>query len=308
MLSREEPNRPPRRVTPLETPALRRADLLRFPWAMERVTNFVKSALDEDGAFNDVTTIATVRSDRRARGRLVARQAGVVVGVPFALEAFRLLDPKCSIRVDAEDGTRLEKGETVLYLSGHARGLLSAERVALNFLQRLSGVATLTARYVDAVRGTRAKILDTRKTTPGWRALEKYAVRAGGGMNHRMDLASSVLIKDNHLLAVDGDIRLAIKRARELVPAEAVIEIECDSVDQVRVALEAGASIILLDNMPIAMMRQCVELVDRRVLLEASGGVTLETIGAIAQTGVDHISIGALTHSSPAMNLALDFE
>ena len=173
----------PRTITPLSTPTIANVGLLRFPYSQTDLHALVKSALDEDDAFNDLTTIATVVSERRARGHLVARDSGILCGVPLALEAFRTLDPKVTIRVDREDGWPLAEGESVLYLSGHARALLAAERVALNFMQRLSGVATLTAKYVDAVRGTRAKILDTRKTTPGWRLLEKYAVRAGGGTN-----------------------------------------------------------------------------------------------------------------------------
>jgi nicotinate-nucleotide pyrophosphorylase (carboxylating) len=180
--------------------------------------------------------------------------------------------------------------------------------VALNFLQRLSGVATHTARFVEAVRGTKARILDTRKTTPGWRALEKYAVRAGGGVNHRMDLSTSVLIKDNHLVSVDGDVAAAIRRTREMVPAGATVEIECDTIEQVEAAVGAGADIVLLDNMPPDEMRRCVALVAGRALVEASGGVTLQTVRAMAESGVDHISVGALTHSAPAMNVALDFE
>src|SRR6478735_479718 len=197
--------RAPRTVTPLSVPALN-YDRLRFPLTHDQLSSLVRAALEEDQAFNDVTTIATVLSSRRARASLVARQAGCIAGVSLALEAFRLLDPKISMRVDSEDGTRVEKGDTVIYMTGHARALLSAERTALNFMQRLSGIATLAARYVDAVKGTRARILDTRKTTPGWRRLEKYAVRAGGGVNHRLDLARAVLIKDNHLKAVDGDV------------------------------------------------------------------------------------------------------
>ncbi|MDP1860806.1 MAG: carboxylating nicotinate-nucleotide diphosphorylase [Gemmatimonadaceae bacterium] len=304
----ENPVPPPRRLTPLDTPTVDRMTALRFPLLGAEVTARVRSALEEDGAFNDVTTIATVLSDRRARARLVARENGVVAGVAFAIEAFHQLDAKACIRIDAEDGTRLAKGETVLYISGHARGLLSAERVALNFLQRMSGVATLTSRYVDAVRGTGAKILDTRKTTPGWRSLEKYAVRAGGGVNHRLDLASAVLIKDNHLAAVDGDIAVAVKRSRDLLPPDAMLEVECDRLAQVQAALDARADIILLDNMPPDLMRECVRLVAGRAVLEASGGVRLDTVRAIAETGVNHISVGALTHSAPAMNLALDFE
>jgi nicotinate-nucleotide pyrophosphorylase (carboxylating) len=308
MSLREDPVTPPRRVTPLDTPSIDRRTLLRFPLNEGQVRTTVRAALDEDGAFNDVTTIATVLSERRARARLVARDAGVLAGLAFAIEAFRQLDPKVSIRVDAEDGTRVSRGGSVLFISGHARGMLSAERVALNFLQRLSGVATLTSRYVDLVKGTRARILDTRKTTPGWRALEKYAVRAGGGVNHRMDLSSSVLIKDNHLAAVEGDIGVAVRRARELLEPGATVEVECDRLEQVKAALEAGADVILLDNMSPERMAECVRLVSRRAVLEASGGVNLDTVRAIAESGVDHISIGALTHSAPALNLALDFE
>lgn len=308
MPQHEDPVPPPRRLTPLDTPTVDRMTALRFPLLGAEVTALVRSALEEDGAFNDVTTIATVLSDRRARARLVARENGVVAGVAFAIEAFHQLDAKACIRIDAEDGTRLAKGETVLYISGHARGLLSAERVALNFLQRMSGVATLTSRYVDAVRGTGAKILDTRKTTPGWRSLEKYAVRAGGGVNHRLDLASAVLIKDNHLAAVDGDIAVAVKRSRDLLPPGAMLEVECDRLAQVQAALDARADIILLDNMPPDLMRECVRLVAGRAVLEASGGVRLDRVRVIAETGVNHISVGALTHSAPAMNLALDFE
>ena len=282
--------------------------MLRFPYSQAELHALVKSALDEDGAFNDLTTIATVVSDRHARGRLVARAPGVLCGIPLALETFRTLDPKVTMRVDCEDGARLEPGDSVLYLSGHARALLTAERVALNFMQRLSGVASATARYVDAVRGTHAKILDTRKTTPGWRLLEKYAVRAGGGTNHRLNLSTAVLIKDNHLASVDGDVGLAVHRARDLAPPGTKVEVECERIEQVQAALEARADIIMLDNMSTAQMKECVELVAGRALTEASGGVNLDSVRAIAETGVDWISVGALTHSAPALDLALDFE
>jgi nicotinate-nucleotide pyrophosphorylase (carboxylating) len=238
---------------------------------------------------------------------VVARESGVICGVVLALDAFRLIDNKVAIRVDIEDGSRVSKDTSVLFVKGHARALLSAERVALNFLQRLSGIASLTARYVEAVKGTKAKILDTRKTTPGWRQLEKYAVRAGGGVNHRMDLSSAILIKDNHLAAVEGDISVAVRRARELAP-NVKIEVECDRVSQVEEALAAGADIILLDNMSVETMRQCVALTAGRATLEASGGVNLSTVRAIAETGVDWISVGALTHSARSMDLALDFD
>ena len=309
-MQHHEPERPgtPRTITPLSTLAVGSVGILRFPYAQAELHALVKSALDEDGAFNDLTTIATVVSDRHARGRLVARAQGVLCGVALALEAFRTLDPKVTMRVDSEDGARLKPGDSVLYLSGHARALLAAERVALNFMQRLSGVASITARYVDAVRGTRAKILDTRKTTPGWRLLEKYAVRAGGGANHRLNLSTAVLIKDNHLAAVDGDVGLAVRRARDLAPVGTKVEVECDRVEQVQAAIAADADIIMLDNMAPATMRECVALVDGRALVEASGGVTLDSVRAIAETGVDWISVGALTHSAPALDLALDFE
>jgi len=225
----------------------------------------------------------------------------------LALNAFRLLDPKVAIRIDAEDGMRVSPGSSILFVNGNARALLSAERVALNFLQRLSGIASLTAQFVAAIEGTGAKILDTRKTTPGWRQLEKYAVRAGGGSNHRMDLSSAVLIKDNHLAALDGDIAVAVHRARELAPGVKV-EVECDTIEQVDRALAAGADIIMLDNMSLDEMRRAVHHVRKRAILEASGGVSLTTVRGIAETGVDWISVGALTHSAPSMDLALDFD
>jgi len=310
MQPHEHERRPsPRTITPLSTPAiLGGMGLLRFPYHQDELRNLVRTALEEDEAFNDLTTIATVVSDRHARGQLVARAEGVLCGVPLAVEAFRQLDPKVTIRVDLEDGAKLRKGSNILYLSGHARALLAAERVALNFMQRLSGIATLTARYVEAVKGTKAKILDTRKTTPGWRLLEKYAVRAGGGTNHRLNLSAAVLIKDNHLAAVDGDVALAVRRARDLAPAGTKIEVECDRVEQVRAAVEANADIVMFDNMRPEQMAECVRLVAGRAVTEASGGVSLQNAREIALAGVDWISVGALTHSAPALDLALDFE
>jgi nicotinate-nucleotide pyrophosphorylase (carboxylating) len=298
----------PRIVTPLQVPAYEGEALLRFPLKQPELTRIVREALDEDQAFKDITTIATVVSDRRARATLAARGSGSICGVPLALEAFRLLDPKVSIRVEFDDGWRVKHGDPVLFLSGHARGLLAAERVALNFMQRLSGIATLTAKFVDAIEGTKAKILDTRKTTPGWRVLEKYAVRAGGGQNHRMDLASAVLIKDNHIAACEGDVSLAIKRTRELASPGMPIEVECENQEQLRAALDSKVDIVLLDNMSVEMLRECVGIVGGRARIEASGGVTLSTVRAIAETGVDWISVGGLTHSPPALNLALDFD
>lgn len=298
---------PPRRRTLQRRKVARPDEGVLFPLNRRETTTLVRTALEEDGAFNDVTTIATVVSDRRSRCRLVARKAGVIAGLPLAVEAFRQLNPRVTIRVDGEDGRAVSPGSVFVSLSGSARGLLSAERVALNFLQRLSGIATLTAKFVAAVHGTGAKILDTRKTTPGWRSLEKYAVRAGGGTNHRMDLSTAILIKDNHLRALDGNLELAIQRTRELAPRGTKVEVECDRVAQVRAAIEAGADIVLLDNMKVDDIQRCVELVDGRAILEASGGVNLTNVRAIAKTGVDWISVGALTHSAPALDLALDF-
>ena len=281
---------------------------LHFPLTKKETTAIVAAALQEDDTTHDITTAATVKSNRRARCRLVARQTGVIAGLPLACEAFEQLDPAVTIRIEHEDGTRIRPDTPVMFLSGHAVGLLSAERVALNFVQRLSGIATMTARYVEAVAGTGVHILDTRKTTPLLRRLEKYAVRAGGGLNHRMDLSSAVLIKDNHLAAVDGDIALAVSRARAVGPLGIKVEVECDTLDQVRAAIDAGADVIMLDNMQLAELRQAVQLVDGQAVTEASGGVTLDTVRPIAETGVDWISVGALTHSAPALDLALDFD
>ncbi len=298
----------PRRESELAAHGFHWEEGLHFPLTKTETTALVAAALQEDDTKHDITTAATVLSDRRARCRLVARQTGVIAGLTLACEAFEQLDKAVTMRIEHEDGTRIQPQTPVMFLSGHARGLLSAERVALNFAQRLSGIATLTARFVDAIAGTGAHILDTRKTTPGWRRLEKYAVRCGGGLNHRMDLAAAVLIKDNHLAAVDGDIALAVKRARAVGPAGIKVEVECDRLDQVKLALDAGADVIMLDNMGLIDLREAVKLVDGRAVTEASGGVNLDTVRPIAETGVDWISVGALTHSAPALDLALDFD
>jgi nicotinate-nucleotide pyrophosphorylase (carboxylating) len=281
---------------------------LHFPLTAKETRAIVGAALEEDDTRHDITTAATVLSDRRARCRLVARQSGVIAGLKLACDAFEQLDKDVTIRIEHDDGSKVRADTPVMFLSGHARGILSAERVALNFVQHLSGIASLTARYVEAVAGTGAHILDTRKTTPGLRRLEKYAVRAGGGLNHRMDLASAVLIKDNHLAAVDGDIGVAVKRAREVGPAGIKVEVECDTLGQVEAALGAGADVIMLDNMPLSDLREAVKLVEGRAVTEASGGVTLDSVRRIAETGVNWISVGALTHSAPALDLALDFD
>jgi nicotinate-nucleotide pyrophosphorylase (carboxylating) len=310
MMNQEQPSERavPRRITPLAVTPPQPVDELLFPLTRPLVEKLVHRALVEDGAYHDVTTIATVLSNRRARGTIVARQAGTIAGIPLAFEAFRLIDPKVFVRIDVQDGIRVDANHPVLFVTGHAREILSAERVALNYLGRLSGIATLTARFVDAVKGTKARIVDTRKTTPGWRQLEKYAVRAGGGLNHRMDLSTGILIKDNHLAAVDGDIGLAVRRAREHAATGMRIEVECERVEQVEAAVAAGADIVMLDNMHVTTIRECVQLVNGRAIVEASGGVTLDTVRGIAMTGVDWISIGALTHSAPSMDVALEFD
>jgi nicotinate-nucleotide pyrophosphorylase (carboxylating) len=298
---------PPRRITPLH-PASFAAPEPGFPLTDAGIIALVQDALDEDGADRDVTTVSTVLAGHRARARLVARANGIVCGVPLALAAFRLLDPEVSIRVDAEDGTAVRAGEDVLFLSGRARGLLTAERTALNFMQRLSGIATLTRLYVQAVAGTNAKIVDTRKTTPLWRALEKYAVRSGGGTNHRFSLADAVLIKDNHLAAAGGDVAEAVHRVRAYAPPGTPVQVECDTAEQVRASVAAHVESVLLDNMTPDQLRECVAIASGHCVTEASGGVTLTTVAAVAATGVDRISVGALTHSASALNLALDFE
>jgi nicotinate-nucleotide pyrophosphorylase (carboxylating) len=297
----------PRRIGILAARGLGPVGLLRFPFSRVTTAAIVREALDEDAAGEDITSIATIVSDRRARGRIVARQSGVIAGIPLAREAFRQRDRFASVRATVKDGQEVQAGHEVIFITASPRGLLSAERVALNYMQRLSGIATMTRQFVKAVAGTDAKILDTRKTTPGWRMLEKFAVRAGGGMNHRMDLASAVLIKDNHLAALDGDVGMAVKRARDLA-GDKPIEVECTSIAQVTAALEARAEIIMLDNMSVAKLREAVALIDGRAVTEASGGVTLQTVRAIAEAGVDWISVGALTHSPKALDLALEFE
>ena len=281
---------------------------LRFPLDAAHRARIVHSALEEDAADADITTNATVDPARGARASLVARRAGVLCGTLLAIETFRRRDPTVSIREDSHDARPIGRGDTILHLTGNARGMLSAERVALNFMQRLSGIATLTSQYVHEVRDTNARILDTRKTTPGWRRLERYAVRCGGGMSHRTDLEQAVLIKDNHIAAVENNIGLAVMRARAIAAPGTRVEVECDTVEQVDEALDAGADIIMLDNMGLQDMRDAVKLVAGRAVIEASGGVNLQTVRGIAETGVNWISVGALTHSAPALDIALDFE
>jgi len=271
---------------------------------------YVKAALAEDVGPGDVTTGAVVPSGATATAVMVAREPLVVAGLMLAEAAFKALDGRARVKRLAKDGQTVRAGAVLLEVNGRAAALLTAERTALNFVQRLSGIATLTAKYVAAVRGTKAQILDTRKTTPGLRRLEKYAVACGGGRNHRFGLYDMVLIKDNHLALLGRNsanpIAEAVQMARKRYP-RLKVEVEAETIEQVRQAVEAGADIILLDNMPLRTLRQAVKLVGGRAKTEASGGITLETVRAVAKTGVDYISVGALTHSARAMDIALDF-
>ena len=271
----------------------------------------VQAALAEDIGSGDVTTLATVPETATARAVLRAREPLVVAGLDFARAAFRELSTAVKIERLAKDGQRVKTGANLLRISGPARAILSAERGALNFIQRLSGIATLTAQFVDAIKGTPAQILDTRKTTPGWRRFEKYAVTCGGGHNHRLGLFDLVLIKDNHLVALRGAqpnaIAAGVCRAREKFP-QLQIEVEADTLVQAGQAAAAGADIILLDNMKPAQLRLAVQKIKGRAKTEASGGVSLANVRAIAKTGVDFISVGALTHSARAVDIGLDFE
>ena len=270
------------------------------------LAELVLNALAEDLGDGDVTSEATVPADARARARIVQKADGVLYGLEPALLAFRLMDPGISIEERGAEGEWREAGSLVLALSGDARALLAAERTALNFLGRLSGVATATARAVAALEGTGARVLDTRKTTPGLRALEKAAVAAGGGTNHRAGLYDAVLIKENHI-ALAGGVAAAVAAARAHAPGLA-IEVEVRDGDEIEQALEAGAPRLLLDNMSVAELRAAVAQVGGRAELEASGGVTLETLRAAGSTGVDFVSMGALTHSAAALDLSLNLE
>jgi nicotinate-nucleotide pyrophosphorylase (carboxylating) len=268
--------------------------------------DFVRRTLAEDlGAGGDVTSNATIPEDAHFVAEMNARQEIVAAGIEIAAAFFRALDPEVRVEELTEDGSRVAPGTVLMRLDGNARAMLTAERSALNTLQHLSGIATLTRTYVDAIAGTGAVLIDTRKTIPGLRALEKYAVRMGGAQNHRMRLDDGVLIKDNHV-AVSGGVAEAVRSAKAANTGLAV-QVEVDRIAQIEPALEAGADRLLLDNMDPAMLRQAVKLVDGRVPLEASGGVTLETIRSIAETGVNFISVGRITQSAPAVDIGLDY-
>ena len=271
---------------------------------MLALDRLIEQALLEDIHTGDITTQAVVPERRTAVARLIAKEDMVIAGLFVAERVFRRLDPAVAFSASQPEGARASRGDLLAAVQGSAADLLMGERVALNLLQRLSGVATLTSRYVEAVKGTKARIVDTRKTTPGLRALEKYAVRVGGGINHRTGLYDGILIKENHITAAGG-IGEAIGRARAYIPHTLRIEIETETLGQVDEALAAGADIIMLDNMGLDDMRTAVNLIAGRALVEASGGVNLETVRSIAETGVDIISVGALTHSARAMDISM---
>lgn len=274
-----------------------------LPPAVQRL---IELALEEDLGRGDVTSAGLIHADRKAQGEIVAKGEGVLAGLAVTGAVFAAVDADLAWRPQAQDGDPVHPGQDLAGVTGRARSILAAERTALNFLQRLSGTATLAARYVAAIEGTGTRLVDTRKTTPGWRWLEKMAVRAGGGHNHRMDLGGGVLIKDNHLALVTTSLTAAVQAARAYAPHTLRVEVEVTDLAGVEAALTGGAEVILLDNMPLEEMRRAVELVGGRALLEASGGITLETIRAVAETGVDLISCGALTHSAPALDVSLE--
>ena len=277
----------------------------------EYVRRLVREALEEDGAFRDVTTLSLVPPEQRGRGVFLAKEPGVVAGLPVAEATFAALDASVNLKALRQDGDFVEARGVIADVEGPLASILAAERVALNFMQRLGGTATLTRALVDAVAGTRARIVDTRKTTPGLRGLERYAVRVGGGGNHRYNLADGVLIKDNHLAAAASrglDMRRVLAEARAGAPHTMRIEVEVESFEQAQEAVEGGADVILLDNMGPPEMARCVKMIAGRALTEASGGITLANARAIAESGVDIMSSGALTHSARALDISLDIE
>jgi nicotinate-nucleotide pyrophosphorylase (carboxylating) len=274
--------------------------------------HLIDLALAEDlGTNGDRTSLATIPEKAQGTAAFVARNPGVLAGLPAAAMVAHTIDPTLTFTVVIPDGSRIARGAILATVSGQLRSVLAAERIALNFLQRLSGIASLTRKYVDETAAYRAKILDTRKTTPGWRLLEKYAVRMGGGTNHRVGLYDGILIKDNHLAGLGGDVRKAVEAARSYSDNQGLsVEVEVDTLEQLKAALEIKADIVLLDNMSADQLRAAVALRDSSspgVLLEASGGVNLSTVREIAATGIDRISVGALTHSAPALDIALDY-
>ena len=267
----------------------------------------IELAFAEDIGIGDITTESTVSPSQRGLGTILTETEGVIAGLPIAQRVFEKLDPNLDFRMLVTDGDRVESLTSIAIVGGSAKSILTGERIALNFLQRLSGTATLTAQFVAATTQYDVKIIDTRKTTAGWRVLQKYAVRLGGGHNHRFGLYDGVLIKDNHIVAAGG-VAKAIEQARSAVPQTLKIEVEVETLDQVAEAQAAGADIILLDNMPVSLMKAAVGEIDKDILTEASGGITLDQVEAVAATGVNLISVGALTHSAMPLDIRLDLE
>ena len=266
-----------------------------------QIEQLIRCALEEDIGAGDITTLSTVPSEARGKGLFRAKRDSVVAGLILIEKIFSFLDDDVEVRRLCRDGDQVVRGTVVAEAEGPVRTLLMGERTALNFLQRLSGTATLTRRYVDAVKDFPCKVIDTRKTTPGFRTLEKYAVRMGGGTNHRFGLYDAALVKDNHIAAA-GSIAGAVQQVRRQAPFMAKVEVECADLGQVREALEAGADVIMLDNMNTKEMAEAVRLINKRAWVEASGGITIESLRSVAETGVDFISVGALTHSAPAVD------
>lgn len=276
---------------------------------LNRIQAIVTQALQEDIGTGDLTTMAVVPPHARAEAQVVFREAGVLAGLPVLMSVFTTTDPSLEITLNADDGDQIVAGGVVASVVGAARSILTAERVALNLLQRMCGVAALTARYVAMLDGLPTKILDTRKTTPGLRIFEKYAVQVAGGVNHRFGLYDAIMIKDNHLavLATEGlDCGAAVRRAKAAVGPLVAVEVEVESAEQADIAAAAGADVILLDNMSLDELRKSVQVIAGRATIEASGGITLETLRSVAETGVDYISVGALTHSAHAVDISLD--
>jgi nicotinate-nucleotide pyrophosphorylase (carboxylating) len=276
-----------------------------------QIKEIIDRALAEDLGKGDVTTEAIIPGDRRGTGFIVAKKEGILAGTGVAKQVFHRVDPELKVEILLEDGARVKPGSKVAKVSGSIASILKAERVALNFLQRLSGIASETNRYVEAVKGLPVRIMDTRKTTPGLRSLEKHAVRAGGGENHRMSLGDGILIKDNHQAALRSqglNIKEIIAKAKQNAPQRLPVEVEVGTVSEALEAVEAGADIVMLDNMSLEDMRKAVKSIHGRALIEASGGITLGNVRAVAETGVDFISIGALTHSATALDISFELE
>ena len=272
-----------------------------------QVEQIITLALNEDIGTGDITTLSTIPEDKTAIGRFVAKEDMIICGIDLAKHIFGRVDPSIEMKANFKDGDAVKKGDVIAVVSGNAQNVLTGERTALNFMQRLTGIATRTHASVAEVAGTNAKITDTRKTTPGLRVLEKYAVRVGGGTNHRFNLADGVLIKDNHI-AVSGGVKNAVKNARAVIPHTLKIEVEVETKEQLAEALDAGADIIMLDNMSNDLMRECVGIVAGRALVEASGNMGEKSLREVAETGVDIISIGALTHTVKAADISLKFQ